>query len=317
MLTVTDLSFSYHSKEVLHNISFQVPQGHHIAILGESGCGKSTLIKLLYGLFDADSGNIFWNDIKVTGPKFNLVPGMDFMKYQAQDFDLMPYLSVFDNVGKFLSNVNSKLKKQRIEQLLGIVEMTEYASTLVQHLSGGQMQRVALAKALALEPSIILLDEPFSHIDSFRKNSLRRNLFEYLKKKNITCIVATHDCIDALSFADELLILQNGNLICNGNPLDIYYNPKQKYIASLFGDVNEIEVSDILNIDESLNRIIYKYPDQLEISETGKLNVVVVKSYFDGGSYLIETINRRNNDLIYIQHKHRIDAGTALKIGLK
>lgn len=317
MLTVTDLNFSYQSKKVLHHISFQIPQGHHLAILGESGCGKSTLIKLLYGLFDADSGSIFWKDKQVTGPKFNLIPGMDFMKYQAQDFDLMPYLTVFDNVGKYLSNVNSDLKKQRIQQLLGIVEMTEYATTYVQHLSGGQMQRVALAKALALEPNVILLDEPFSHIDSFRKNSLRRNLFEYLKKKNITCIVATHDCVDALSFADELLVLQNGKVVCNGNPLDVYYNPKQKYVASLFGDVNEIEVRDILDIDVSLNKMMFKYPNQLEINETGKLNAVVVKCYFDGGSYLIEAINTRSNTLIYVQHKHRIDSGTAIKIGLK
>lgn len=317
MLTVTDLNFSYQSKKVLHHISFQIPQGHHLAILGESGCGKSTLIKLLYGLFDADSGSIFWKDKQVTGPKFNLIPGMDFMKYQAQDFDLMPYLTVFDNVGKYLSNVNSDLKKQRIQQLLGIVEMTEYATTYVQHLSGGQMQRVALAKALALEPNVILLDEPFSHIDSFRKNSLRRNLFEYLKKKNITCIVATHDCVDALSFADELLVLQNGKVVCNGNPLDVYYNPKQKYVASLFGDVNEIEVIDILDIDVSLNKMMFKYPNQLEINETGKLNGVVVKCYFDGGLYLIEAINTRSNTLIYVQHKHRIDSGMAIKIGLK
>lgn len=317
MLTVTDLNFSYQSKKVLHHISFQIPQGHHLAILGESGCGKSTLIKLLYGLLDAESGTIFWNDKAVTGPKFNLIPGMDFMKYQAQDFDLMPYLTVFDNVGKFLSNVNADLKKQRINQLLNIVEMADYANTYVQHLSGGQMQRVALAKALALEPQVILLDEPFSHIDSFRKNSLRRNLFEYLKKKNITCIVATHDCVDALSFADELLILKDGKVICNGNPLDVYYNPKQKYVASLFGDVNEIEVSDILDIDVSLNKLMFKYPNQLEICNTGKLNAVVVKCFFDGGVYLIEAINVRTNTLVYVQHKHRIDTGTPIKIGLK
>jgi len=317
MLTVTDLNFSYQSKKVLHHITFQIPQGQHLAILGESGCGKSTLIKLLYGLFDADSGTIFWNDKQVTGPKYNLIPGMDFMKYQAQDFDLMPYASVFENVGKFLSNVHPQVKKQRIEQLLGIVEMTEYASTKVQYLSGGQMQRVALAKALALEPQVILLDEPFSHIDSFRKNSLRRNLFEYLKKKNITCIVATHDGVDALSFADEVLVLKDGKMVSNGNPLDVYYNPKQKYVASLFGDVNEIEVCDLLEIDESLNKLIFKYPNQLEITNDAKLQAVVFNCYFDGGSYLIEAINSKNNNLIYVQHRHRIDTGTPIKIGLK
>ncbi|UYW01593.1 ABC transporter ATP-binding protein [Flavobacterium agricola] len=317
MLTVSNLNFSYKNKEVLHQISFQVPAGHHLAILGESGCGKSTLIKLLYGLFDADSGNLFWNDTEITGPKFNLVPGMKFMKYLAQDFDLMPYATVFENVGKFLSNVYPELKKERVSQLLQIVEMTEYSNTRVQYLSGGQMQRVALAKALALEPEVMLLDEPFSHIDNFRKNSLRRNLFEYLKKKNITCIVATHDCVDALSFADELLILKDGEVVSQGNPLEVYYNPQQKYVASLFGDVNEIALQDIVAADLPIYDVVYKYPNQLIITDSGKLMAVVTNSYFDGGRYIIETINPNNNQLIYVEHPTEIAVNSTVFITLK
>src|SRR5690606_26315476 len=181
---------------------FSLQKGNNLAIIGESGCGKSTILKLIYGLYDLNQGSIFWNDIQVLGPKFNLIPGMEFMKYLAQDFDLMPFITVAENIGKYLSNFYPEEKKQRIEELLELVEMTAFRDIKAKYLSGGQMQRVALARVLALEPEVLLLDEPFSHIDNFRKNSLRRNLFAYLKQKNITTLVATHDSTDVLSFAD-------------------------------------------------------------------------------------------------------------------
>ena len=177
MLKAENISFSYINETNINNVSFTVPKGANFAIIGESGCGKSTLLKVLYGLYDLKDGNIFWNSIQVLGPKYNLIPGMPFMKYLAQDFDLMPFISVAENIGKYLSNFFPEEKKARIEELLEIVEMTNYANTKAKFLSGGQMQRVALAKVLALEPEVLLLDEPFSHIDNFRKNSLRRKLF--------------------------------------------------------------------------------------------------------------------------------------------
>src|SRR5688572_22648782 len=104
MLQVKTISFGYTEKQIIHNIALTIPKGKNVAVLGESGCGKSTLLKLIYGLYDLDEGHIFWNETEVLGPKFNLVPGMPFMKYLAQDFDLMPYVTVAENVGKFLSN---------------------------------------------------------------------------------------------------------------------------------------------------------------------------------------------------------------------
>ena len=238
MLSLQNITFSYNEIPTLHSISFSLSKGKNLALIGESGCGKSTLLKLIYGLYDLDEGQIFWNDIEVLGPKYHLIPGMSFMKYLAQDFDLMPYITVAENVGKYLSNFYPEEKKARISELLEIVEMTEYANVKAKFLSGGQMQRVALARVLALEPEVLLLDEPFSHIDNFRKNSLRRKLFGYLKEKEITCIVATHDSTDVLSFADEVAIIQEGRIIESGIPKFIYDNPRDKYVASLFGDVN-------------------------------------------------------------------------------
>ncbi len=114
MLRVNNISFSYSDISIIESVSFSIKKGENLAIIGESGCGKSTLLKLLYGLHDLNQGQIFWNDTEVLGPKSNLIPGMDFMKYLAQDFDLMPYITVAENVGKFLSNMYPNEKNERI-----------------------------------------------------------------------------------------------------------------------------------------------------------------------------------------------------------
>ncbi len=292
MLQVQNISFGYTDKPIIQDISFTIHKGQNVSVIGESGCGKSTLLKLIYGLYDLDEGNILWEGFEVLGPKFHLVPGMPFMKYMAQDFDLMPYITVAENVGKYISNENIEFKKQRTQELLEIVEMTDYANIKVQFLSGGQQQRVALARVLALEPEVLLLDEPFSHIDNFRKNALRRNLFAYLKAKGITCIVATHDSTDALSFADETLVLQDGKLIQKGNPIAIYNHPESKYAASLFGEVNELQLSQLTTI-KGEDQALLLYPHQLKISENGLLKAVVKHSYFKGSHYLIKAVYER------------------------
>jgi ABC-type Fe3+/spermidine/putrescine transport system ATPase subunit len=298
MLKAENISFSYLNETNINTISFSVAKGSNYAIIGESGCGKSTLLKLIYGLYDLDAGNISWDSIEVLGPKYHLIPGMPFMKYLAQDFDLMPFISVAENVGKYLSNFFPEEKKARIEELLEIVEMTNYANTKAKFLSGGQMQRVALAKVLALEPEVLLLDEPFSHIDNFRKNSLRRKLFTYLKQKNITCIVATHDSTDVLSFADEVLILKDGCAIAIDKPKEIYKQTKNKYIASLFGDVNEFVFK---------GKQYLMYPHQLKITDNSDLMAEVLFSYFRGNQYLIEA--KVEDQILFFESDKDLESG--------
>jgi ABC-type Fe3+/spermidine/putrescine transport system ATPase subunit len=287
MLHVQNVSFSYlKNTSILEDISFEIPEGTHVSLIGESGCGKSTLLKLMYGLHDLNAGEIFWKDSQVLGPSYNLVPGHENMKYLAQDFDLMPYITVAENVGSYLSNSNLKEKKARISELLEMVEMSEFANVKAKLLSGGQQQRIALAKAIAREPEVLLLDEPFSQIDNFRKNTLRRNLFAYLKKKGITCIVATHDSTDALSFADMTLVLKEGKLIAQNAPKDLYENPTDKYVASLFGEVNELPARLFPNMETSQETILV-YPHQLKVDKASDFKVIVQQSYFKGSQYLI------------------------------
>lgn len=306
MLSVQNISFSYNKNSILKNISFSTEKGKIIAIIGESGCGKSTLLKLIYGLYDLNEGQIFWNENEVLGPKYHLIPGMDYMKYLAQDFDLMPYITVAENVGKYLSNIYKDKKNQRVAELLEIVEMTEFATVKAQFLSGGQMQRVALARVLALEPEVMLLDEPFSHIDNFRKNSLRRKLFAYLKQKQITTIIATHDSTDVLSFADEVLVMKNGEIIEKGSANYLYKNPKNKYVASLFGDVNEIEIDGKLQL---------VYPHQLEIVEQSTVEVEVLQSFFRGNHFLVEATFQ--NTILYFESHSSLEKGAKVFLQVK
>ncbi len=218
------------------------------------------------------------------------------MKYVAQEFDLMPFISVAENIGAFLSNFYPEEKQKRIKELLDVVELKDFANTKVKELSGGQKQRVALARAIAKQPEILLLDEPFSHIDNFKKQSLRRSLFKYLKEKNITCIVATHDKDDVLSFSDNMIVLHDAKIMAKDTPKQLYKNPENKLIASFFDEFNEIENYGIV------------YAHQLKVVEKSDLKATVKQSYFKGYYYLIEA--DLNGKKLFFENK------TALKIGL-
>lgn len=303
MLELKDITFTYIDQAVINGLSFVAQQGQNIAVIGESGCGKSTLLKLIYGLYDLDSGTINYNGNPILGPKYNLIPGEDYIKYLAQDFDLMPYITVEENVGKFLSNIYRDKKKARVQELLEMVEMTEFAKVKAQYLSGGQQQRVALARVLALEPQILLLDEPFSQIDAFRKNALRRNVFQYLKEKKITCIIATHDSTDALSFSDETIVMQHGKIIVKDAPQNLYRSPQNKYIASLFGEVNELELN---------GKVHLVYPHQLKLDPKGKLKCVVQQSYFKGGYYLVEASS--GSQTLFFENDAFLPSGATIRL---
>jgi ABC-type Fe3+/spermidine/putrescine transport system ATPase subunit len=300
MLKVQNISFQYEpNQKVLTKVDFSLEKGEHLCIMGESGCGKSTLLKIIYGLLDVNKGSLFWDDVEILGPKEHLVPGMEFFKYVAQDFDLMPFISVAENIKKFLSRFYPKEAQQRTEELLEVIEMTAFADVKVKALSGGQQQRVAIARALAKEPELILLDEPFSQIDNFKKNSLRRKLFAYLKEKNIACIVATHDGNDALSFADKMLVIRNQQIYSQGTPTDIYQHPKDKYVAALFDDVNEVSLNGKTQLF---------YPHQISFVESSDFKATVIQSYYKGSYWLIEVVF--NGQHLFVNHPEKLRSNT-------
>lgn len=310
MLKVKNLTFGYGGRPVLKNLSFTIEKGENVSVIGASGCGKSTLLQSIYGLHHVD-GKIFWKDNQLLGPNFNIVPGENFMKYLTQDFDLMPPLSVADNVGKYLSNAYPRKKQQRVNELLELVEMRELARVKAKLLSGGQQQRVALARVLAKPPEVLLLDEPFSHIDHFRKNKLRRNLFSHLKKSGITVLVATHDSTDALSYADKTLVMKAGRLIDFGDPRKLYNNPKNAYIASLFGEVNELPASLFFKKQPARKKVIL-YPNEVHVTDSGMHKAVVKSSFFKGSHYLTEVEMEGQN--ILLEYPSQLKKGSKLHL---
>ncbi|WP_194851560.1 ABC transporter ATP-binding protein [Nonlabens antarcticus] len=307
MLQLDGINFAFAKAETLTNISFQLDQGSHAAIMGESGCGKSTLLNVIYGLLQAQKGTVAWNGDELLGADHHLIPGHPMMKYVPQEFNLMPFTTVTENVGEHLS-IQIEHRLDRIMELLEIVEMQDFADRKVKTLSGGQKQRVAIAKALAQEPQLLLLDEPFSHVDNFRKNSLRRRLFHYLKMQNISCLMATHDSGDVLSFTDETIVVQAGKIIDHRETKTLFQDPQTPYIASLFDDVNEIPASWF---DTKKDLLLYPY--QMGILNSG-LEAVVINSYFKGDHFLISCGCKKKN--ILIKSATDVKAGKRIYVNL-
>ncbi|MFT5981985.1 MAG: iron(III) transport system ATP-binding protein [Ulvibacter sp.] len=311
MLQVTIKSFSYSEKEILKNIVFKLEKGKHLAILGESGCGKSTLLHLIYGLLNLDKGSIYWDSRRLMGPKANLVPGEPFIKLVSQEFNLMPFISVAENIASHLSRMDAQLDDNRVDELLSVVDLKAFKGTLVKNLSGGQKQRVALAKALANKPELLLLDEPFSNIDTKRKNKLRRDLYEYLKLNNISCITATHDSEEALGFSDKILIIKEGTSLSQGIPSAVFQNISNEYEGGFFGDVTVLP-SKLFRTDAS-SKVEILLPHQLFITEgKSKLTVNVKKAYFRGKDYLIQA--DWNGIEVFFENSEKLEKGAIVNL---
>jgi iron(III) transport system ATP-binding protein len=300
MLQLIDISFAFAKAETLKNISLNIEQGTHVAVIGESGCGKSTLLDIVYGLLQAKKGKVLWKEEELLGANHHLVPGHYMMKYVPQEFDLMPFTTVYENVGEHLS-IQIDDRRNRILELLDVVDMRDFKDRKVKTLSGGQKQRVAIAKALAQEPQLLLLDEPFSHIDNFRKNALRRKLFDYLTLKNISCLAATHDRDDVLSFCHKTVIMKKGEVIDFRPTSQVYRTPKNVYTASLFDEVNLIPKEWL---DTAEDQILYPY--QLVLSHTG-FKVRVKQSLFQGADYLIKAL--KDEKEVFFRSKEGISIG--------
>lgn len=303
MLKVQIKNFTYFDQQVLKDLKFSVDSNEHLAILGESGSGKSTLLHLIYGLLDLPDGEVNWNGNRLVGASEKLIPGHEFMKLVAQEYDIMPYITVAENIGSYLSKQDMKADEKRIDELLEVVDLVDYKQKYVKNLSGGQKQRVALAKALANTPKILLLDEPFSHIDRLRKTELRRKLFTYLKTNSIGCIYATHDSEEALAFSDKILLLsKTGTQEVFDTPQQVYHNIKSAYQGSFFGQINDL--SNWFPKDKKR----WYYAEELKIStKPTSIQGVVVASYFKGATYLLE-IQTKNKSL-FVKHPIWIKSG--------
>lgn len=314
MLHVRNLHFSYQKKPTLQDISFTVKKSEHVCVIGESGCGKSTLLQAVYGLLDLAQGEIFWKNDPILGPAFQLIPGHQELKYLAQEAELMPYTSVEENIKKYLSRQHPEESQQRCDELLEVIDMMGFNHRKVKNLSGGQKQRVAIAQVLAKEPQLLLLDEPFNFIDNFRKNKLRRNLFNYLKREGIACLFATHDSEDMFAYADRALVLKEGKLLANDTPKNLYAVRQDFYISSLFEEVNVIS-EQFWNPDST--KKLLTYVSDIGFTENGIITAKVVRHYRGKTEFLIETNTLKTQEKVFFWHYTKICEGEVINLDFK
>ncbi|MFB9864615.1 ABC transporter ATP-binding protein [Rufibacter immobilis] len=232
-LKVAGISKQGEDEPVVQDISFTQQEFERIAIAGETGSGKSTLLKIIAGLIQPDSGQVFFEEERVLGPAEKLVAGHPGIAYLSQQYELPEFL----RVEQVLRYANS-LEQEAADALYALCRITHLLHRRTDQLSGGERQRIALARLLLTSPRLLLLDEPFSNLDTGHKNLLKTIIRDIGEQLEITCLLISHDPLDTLSWAQQILVMQNGKLLQAGTPEQIYRQPINEYVASLFGKYN-------------------------------------------------------------------------------
>ncbi|MEE2744753.1 MAG: ABC transporter ATP-binding protein [Bdellovibrionota bacterium] len=230
------------------DLSFFLGEEEMVAILGPSGCGKSTLLRIVAGFEESDEGEI----ILAGKPAFNkLAPEKRNIGMVFQDLALFPHLNVFENIAFGLhskKSLNKEEIKMKVREMLNLVGLPDYELKMPGTLSGGEQQRVALARALATNPKVLLLDEPFSGLDTKLRIYLRKEVKKILRKNKTSVILVTHDQEEAFSFADRILVMNQGQLIQAGKAREIYEKPNDKWLASFVGEANFFSKEEMMGL---------------------------------------------------------------------
>lgn len=232
------LAKSFNGHTVLHHIDLTVQPGTTTAVVGSSGCGKTTLLRLIAGFENPDAGTISIAGRQVASPQRSVAPHRRAVGYVAQDGALFPHLTVGQNVAYGLSRKQGRARvRARVAELLETVSLDpSHASRRPHELSGGQQQRVALARALAREPALMLLDEPFSSLDTGLRASTRKAVAGMLADAGVTTLLVTHDQEEALSVADQIAVMRDGRFTQVGSPQQVYRQPADQFTAAFLGD---------------------------------------------------------------------------------
>jgi iron(III) transport system ATP-binding protein len=238
-LSIANLHKSFANTSVLRGVHLEVPEGTLTAVLGASGSGKTTLLRIVAGFERVGLGEIRLGDIVVESPGAFLPPERRRIGYVSQDGTLFPHLSVWDNVAFGLPRGERKGKK--VEGLLELVGLAGFEKRFPHQISGGEQQRVSLARALAPCPRLVLLDEPFSALDATLRVSLRADVREVLRETGVTAVLVTHDQDEAISLADQVAVLRDGAIVQSGTPRQIYERPADLELACFIGNANFIE----------------------------------------------------------------------------
>ena len=237
ILEVKGLAKSFHANTVLHDIDLDLQPGTTTAVVGSSGCGKTTLLRLIAGFEAPDAGTITIDGRQVASPESAVAPHRRGVGYVAQDGALFPHLTVGQNIAYGLRGTARGEVRARVSELLETVSLdASYASRRPHQLSGGQQQRVALARALARHPVLMLLDEPFSALDTGLRASTRKTVAGLLTNAGVTTLLVTHDQEEAMSIADQVAVMRDGRFTQVGSPQQVYRHPIDRFTAEFLGD---------------------------------------------------------------------------------
>ena len=320
ILDVKQLSHFFGEKEALTNLNFSINHNSIVSVLGPSGCGKTTLIRLIAGLEQIQNGEIFLEKSLVANKNLNVPPEKRSISYVFQDFALFPHMTVLENIS-FAAGSKSN-KKQLIDQVINLSKVENFLDKYPHSLSGGEQQRVALARSIAVQPKLLLLDEPFSDLDINLKREIIDDTLHLINSLESSAIVVTHNAEEAMFLSDTILVMEKGKLLQIGTPHEIYFKPSNLYVASLFGETNifqskvidntcltplgRIKVSNLSN-NQDVDVVIRPEAIKLNLEKSPLLNPnsgVVVDSKFLGNSAIIHmTVNDERNNKHHIHSK--------------
>ncbi len=247
LLEVKNLTkrFDNTTKSALENFSYSLPAGKIVALVGESGSGKSTLLNIIAGNLSPDSGSVVLKGKTLSDPKDLLIKGHDGMRIVKQDFELFPRKTAYENITYPLRRYQKDYQVERADELVRLCKLDAVKDQLAMNLSGGQKQRVAIACAIADDTDILLMDEPFNQIDHHLKHALKDEILNLVSDLQLGAMIITHDPGDALSLADEIIILKSGKIVNQGSPQQLYHCPGDLYTARLLGPISTFTAEQV------------------------------------------------------------------------
>ena len=314
IISVKEISALAGSGTALYPISFELPAGRKLAVAGETGSGKSTLLKSIAGLQNLAGGQVLLNGRRVEEPWEKLIPGHPSIAYLSQHFELRNNY----RVGDILSYAE-KVSEAAAAEIYRHCQIDHLLSRKTDQLSGGERQRIAMARLLVGAPSVFLLDEPFSNLDALHKQTMKTVMAVLGRTMQITWILVSHDPVDWLSWADELLILRAGRRIMQGFPHELFYHPADEYTAGLLGPYSVIDPYNwelLGGKKEQQPNIIRPAQLKIDVTATAPLTGKVLEAEFVGYGFLLETV-LDNGNRIKIFHQEAPEPGTRVGIQLR
>lgn len=295
LLHISGLNFSIEENEIVKDFSLEINEGEILAILGESGSGKSTLLRLFAALEQPKSGTLLLDDERIIPPAEKLIAGNENIKLVKQDFGLFPNISLRENVAYEVRFYEESYRNERVDKLLKISGLDGISHRLPRQVSGGEQQRAVIARALADEPRLLLLDEPFSHLDSLNKSRLKAEILTTIQEEKCGCVFVTHEVSDAFGIADKMVVIGKGETLQTGTPIEIYECPESAYTAELTGSCNLLPASEMKLLKSDFKKTEATFmvrPEWLVEDESGFLCAVKTVT-FSGHYYEYEVETQR------------------------